>query len=114
MADENRLNGAGSPETDVEKLIELRPVFNQLRRLTMDAMRRGDKKSNLAYIKVRDILIATPAVKAKPVTHAHWRLKDNKGNGICSNCNRQDKIDPLAGYCRYCGAQMDAKDDNLR
>ena len=35
---------------------------------------------------------------------AHWILKDNKGNGTCSHCNRQDSIDPLATHCRYCGA----------
>lgn len=29
-----------------------------------------------------------------------------KGTAICSNCNRQDHIDPLATHCRYCGAEI--------
>ena len=37
---------------------------------------------------------------------ARWFLEDGKGNGTCSNCNRQDKIDPLATHCRYCGARF--------
>ena len=39
------------------------------------------------------------AVKAK------WIMVQN-GKGVCSNCNRQDGIDPLAKYCRYCGAEI--------
>lgn len=53
---------------------------------------------------------ASPAVDAKPVPHARWTLKDEKGNGVCSHCNRQDAIDPMATHCRYCGAKMDLKD----
>lgn len=34
-----------------------------------------------------------------------WILKEN-GHGVCSNCYRQDIIDPLARYCRYCGAEI--------
>lgn len=38
-----------------------------------------------------------------------WMMKDNRGNGVCSHCNRQDRIDPLATHCRYCGAKMEVK-----
>ena len=36
---------------------------------------------------------------------AHWVAVEN-GHGICSNCNRQDRIDNLATHCRYCGARI--------
>lgn len=36
-----------------------------------------------------------------------WILRDDKGNGVCNHCNRQDKIDPMATHCRYCGAKME-------
>ena len=39
---------------------------------------------------------------------AKWIAKDDKGNGVCSMCNRQDKIDPLATHCRYCGSRMES------
>lgn len=34
-----------------------------------------------------------------------WLMVSN-GSGICSECNRLDKIDPLAKFCRYCDAPM--------
>lgn len=34
-----------------------------------------------------------------------WTLEQN-GHGVCSKCHRQDTIDPLAKYCRYCGAKI--------
>lgn len=34
-----------------------------------------------------------------------WILVKN-GHGVCSVCNRQDNIDTLAHFCRYCGARM--------
>lgn len=34
-----------------------------------------------------------------------WILKED-GHGVCSNCHRQDYVDPLAKYCRYCGAKI--------
>jgi Fe2+ or Zn2+ uptake regulation protein len=47
-----------------------------------------------------------PTIEAEPVKHGQWILKDKNGNGVCSNCHRQDNIDPLATHCRYCGADM--------
>lgn len=35
-----------------------------------------------------------------------WMMEQD-GYGICSNCNRGDHIDPLARFCRYCGAKME-------
>lgn len=34
-----------------------------------------------------------------------WQMVSN-GSGVCSECHRQDKIDPLAKFCRYCGAAL--------
>ena len=39
------------------------------------------------------------------VWRGEWQMISN-GSGICSKCHRQDKIDPLAKFCRYCGAPM--------
>ena len=36
---------------------------------------------------------------------SQWILISS-GKGVCSNCNRLDRTDPLAGFCRYCGAPM--------
>ena len=38
-------------------------------------------------------------------TTAVWKNISN-GVGVCSNCHRQDNVDPLAKYCRYCGSKM--------
>lgn len=35
------------------------------------------------------------------------RLLVQNGTGVCSNCYRQDHIDPIAKYCRYCGARLE-------
>ena len=55
----------------------------------------------------RSLIKAEPAADVEEVKHGEWMCKDEKGSGICSNCNRQDHIDPLATHCRYCGAKMD-------
>lgn len=34
------------------------------------------------------------------------RILCDKGKGVCPNCHRLDSIDPLARYCRYCGAKL--------
>ena len=34
------------------------------------------------------------------------RILCDKGKGVCPNCHRLDNIDPLARYCRYCGAKL--------
>lgn len=44
-------------------------------------------------------------LEAQLLKEAHWVAIHN-GMGVCSNCNRQDRIDNLATHCRYCGARM--------
>ena len=39
------------------------------------------------------------------VWRGEWQMVSN-GSGVCSECHRQDKIDPLAKFCRYCGSPM--------
>lgn len=34
------------------------------------------------------------------------RILCANGKGVCPNCHRLDSIDPLARYCRYCGAKL--------
>lgn len=56
--------------------------------------------------KIQSIDTNAPTVDAALMVRAKWILQDGKGNGVCSACNRQDRIDPLATHCRYCGAIM--------
>ena len=41
--------------------------------------------------------------RVEKVWRGEWQMVSN-GIGVCSECHRQDKIDPLAKFCRYCGA----------
>ncbi len=50
-----------------------------------------------------------PSADVAPVKHARWMMRQF-GCGVCSNCHRQDHIDPLATHCRYCGATMDGEE----
>ena len=43
--------------------------------------------------------------EVEKVWKGEWEMVSN-GKGICSECHRQDGIDPLAKFCRYCGAPM--------
>ena len=43
--------------------------------------------------------------QVEKVWKGEWEMVSN-GSGVCSECHRQDKIDPLAKFCRYCGAPM--------
>jgi hypothetical protein len=38
-------------------------------------------------------------------SEGEWILQQNE-KGVCSKCNRQDNMDELACFCRYCGARM--------
>ena len=46
--------------------------------------------------------------QVEKVWRGEWQMVSN-GSGVCSECHRQDKIDPLAKFCRYCGAPMTDK-----
>ena len=62
----------------------------------------------------RDAIEAVPEVEAELVIKSHWQLVDEKnGTGVCGNCHRQDHIDPLARYCRYCGARLVEEGENM-
>lgn len=43
--------------------------------------------------------------RVEKVWRGEWEMVSNS-KGICSECHRQDGIDPLAKFCRYCGAPM--------
>ena len=43
--------------------------------------------------------------QVEKVWRGEWQMVSN-GSGVCSECHRQDKIDPLAKFCRYCGSPM--------
>ena len=43
--------------------------------------------------------------RMEKVWRGEWQMVSN-GSGVCSECHRQDKIDPLAKFCRYCGAPL--------
>lgn len=56
-----------------------------------------------------DMAIAALAPISQERVEEIWRgewLMVSNGSGVCSKCNRLDKIDPLAKFCRYCGAPM--------
>lgn len=42
-------------------------------------------------------------------TVKHWILVDGT-TGVCPNCHKQDHIDPLAKYCRYCGTRLEVEE----
>lgn len=85
----------------------------------MKAMAGCAKCNNYDYVRCRacswddamNIVEELPVVDAAPVVHARWILIQN-GSGICSACNRNDHIDSLAAYCKYCGARMDGGNEN--
>ncbi len=64
----------------------------------------------IACVVDSEVIRRAPAINAVPIVFMHWTLKDEKGNGVCSNCNRQDRIDSIATHCRYCGAQIEEKE----
>ena len=70
-------------------------------------MRQNNSFIDAAILKAIPTIDAVPELDVEPVIKSHWQLVDEKnGTGVCGNCHRQDYIDPLARYCRYCGARM--------
>lgn len=56
------------------------------------------------YQRIEDL----PEEDVRPVVRGEW-VSVHDRYGICSNCHRGDHIDPLAGFCRFCGADMKKK-----
>ena len=48
-----------------------------------------------------------PAIDSEDLRPTMCWMDVQDGYGICSNCNRGDHIDPLAKFCRYCGARTE-------
>lgn len=46
-----------------------------------------------------------PREQLEKAWRGEWQMVSN-GSGVCSECHRQDKIDPLAKFCRYCGTPL--------
>ena len=61
------------------------------------------------FYRMAAAALATPTQEqVEKVWRGEWQMVSN-GSGVCSECHRQDKIDPLAKFCRYCGAPMTEK-----
>ena len=85
-----------------------------------------DLEENLSLNEIKRIIKddALDGISTSCVTHfsnekvgAHVDWDDDidinycdKGKGVCPNCHRLDNIDPLARYCRYCGAKLAQED----
>ena len=82
----------------MKEYIEREAVHSIIERTSTFAFTRGGMHDKVNSLSAADVA---------PVRHGRWILVDKNGTGVCSECNRQDYIDPLATYCRYCGALMD-------
>ena len=59
---------------------------------------------------VKSLLYGQPTIDPESLReHGQWIMQQDN-TGVCSNCHRQDHIDPLAKYCRYCEARMCEED----
>lgn len=77
--------------SDREKLIDL--ISDVL-----DFVDWGNIEATVDHLIVNGVVIQKQSV---------WILVDKKkGTGVCPNCHLLDHIDPLATYCRYCGAKI--------
>lgn len=96
-----------------DKLISQNTAVNTILDLCSHMARLGsmDEYGASCLCGAAVLVKAIPAVDAAPVVHAKWILIQN-GSGVCSACNRNDHIDSLAAYCRYCGARMDGGADD--
>lgn len=64
--------------------------------------------SSEVLVMALDALHPITREQVEKVWRGEWQMVSN-GSGVCSECHRQDKIDPLAKFCRYCGAPMTNK-----
>ena len=63
-------------------------------------------------IACETIIDKQPAIEAKPVVRAHWKLDSPIDSLYCSNCGKEALRDYFedevrSNYCPHCGAQMD-------
>lgn len=65
----------------------------------------ADAPSNEACQMAINALRPVSREQVEKVWRGKWKMVSN-GSGVCSKCHRQDDIDPLAKFCRYCGAAM--------
>lgn len=78
-------------------------------RITLcDYLRGIVERQNYGHYLGEIKIIPEDEVEAQLPKKAHWVAVHN-GCGVCSNCNRQDRIDSIATHCRYCGAEMEVQ-----
>ena len=100
MANEKRLIDANALQFKPE------PIDNVMNGVLFIRGRGVGKTVAMVSDALKHMIDNAPTVDAVEVVHAKWENVQN-GKGCCSNCHRLDGIDPLATYCRYCGAKMD-------
>lgn len=77
------------------------------RKAALDAVDVGNLHRGIIDA-LQAIISDIPAADVRPVARGVW-VSVHDRYGICSNCHRGDHIDPLAGFCRFCGADMRKK-----
>ena len=72
---------------------------------TFEEYEPGGSRCQMALKVALTALRPVSREQVERVWRGEWQMVSN-GSGVCSECHRQDKIDPLAKFCRYCGAPM--------
>ena len=72
---------------------------------TFEEYEPGGSRGQMALKVALSALRPVSREQVEKVWRGEWQMVSN-GSGVCSECHRQDKIDPLAKFCRYCGAPM--------
>ena len=71
---------------------------------------RGKRDGAAMYFQIGDAIMDFPTIDPESLRERGRWIMQQDNTGVCSNCHRQDHIDPLAKYCRYCGARMCEED----
>lgn len=72
------------------------------------------------FLLARDDVKEAPTIDAEPVKHGHWHIEeypDGYYHSQCSLCNSWFTEDAFLypyKYCPFCGASMEAKDEDYR
>ena len=93
-------------------IITKEEMITNLEKLAALFHTESEQSKMVDYSKIIETL-EFAAAALRPITReqvekawrGEWQMVSN-GSGVCSECHRQDKIDPLAKFCRYCGAPM--------